>query len=141
MGRNLLSLQHFLHTPNSLQLPLKTMHHAAHSGMHIPYWSPRVFCAPLECPCGALSSASPNPHHAHWPNSHFPHGWCTIMCPPYTLSIDILSIFLHPGTATHVPNLVTSPHLDAVPHLITHILEYPHFNTGPTAPSFPRLQH
>src|SRR5258708_6550143 len=41
MGRNLLSLQHFLHTPNSLQLPLQTTH-------------------------------------------HFPHGWCTIMCPPYT---------------------------------------------------------
>src|SRR5258707_1855994 len=59
MGRNLLSLQHFLHTPNSLQLPLKTMHHAAHSGTCIPYQSPRVFCAPLECPCGALSSATP----------------------------------------------------------------------------------
>src|SRR5260221_4690665 len=63
------------------------------------------------------------PTYAHWPNSHFPHGWCTIMCPPYTLSINILSIFPHPGTATHVPNPVTSPHLDAVAHLITHILE------------------
>src|SRR5258707_5552767 len=69
MGRNLLSLQHFLHTSNSLQLPLKSTHHAAHSGMRIPYQSPRVFCAPLECPCGVLSSASPNPHHVHWANS------------------------------------------------------------------------
>src|SRR5258707_11881578 len=134
MGRNLLSLQHLLHTPNSLQLPLKTTHHAAHSGMHIPYQSPRVFCAPLECLCGALSSLHPIctmhtgpihkvPTYAHQPNSHFPHGWCTIMCPPYTLSIDILSIFLHPGAAMHVPNPVTSPHLDTVTHLITHILE------------------
>src|SRR5260221_12667764 len=72
MGRNLLSLQHFLHTPNSLQLPLKTTHHAAHSGTCIPYRSPRVFCALLECPCGPLSSASPNPHHAHQPNSRSP---------------------------------------------------------------------
>src|SRR5258708_17934025 len=68
MGRNLLSLQHFLHTPNLLQLPLKTTHHAAHSGMHIPYQSPRVFCALLECPYGALSLASPNLHHAHQAN-------------------------------------------------------------------------
>src|SRR5258708_24710748 len=134
MGRNLLSLQHFLHTPNLLQLPLKTTHHAAHSGTCIPYWSPRVFCAPLECPCGVLSSAPPNPHHAHCANSQSPHictlayqppfhGWCTIMCPPYTLSINILSIFPHPGAATHVLNLVTLPHLDAVAHLVTHILE------------------
>src|SRR5258708_17758206 len=107
MGRNLLSLQHFLHTPNLLQLPLKTTHHAAHSGMHIPYQSPRAFCAPLECLCGVLPLASPNPHHVHRANSQSPcictlayqppfHSWCTIMCPPYTLSIDILSIFLHP---------------------------------------------
>src|SRR5260221_14212869 len=101
MGRNLLSLQPFLPTPNLPQLPLKTTHHAAHSGMHIPYQSPRVFCAPLECLCGVLPLASPNPHHVHCANSQSPcictlayqppfHGWCTIMCPPYTLSINIL---------------------------------------------------
>src|SRR5258707_1248985 len=28
------------------------------------------------------------PAYAHWPNSHFPHGWCTIMCPhtPFPLT-------------------------------------------------------
>src|SRR5258707_10196140 len=99
-----------------------------------PHWSLRVFCAPLECPCGVLSSASPNLHHVHHANSQSPcictpayqppfHGWCTIMCPPYTLSINILSIFPHPGAAMHVPNLVTSLHLDAVAHLVTHSLE------------------
>src|SRR5260221_195214 len=56
---------------------LKTTHHAAHSGMRIPYQSPRVFCAPLECPCGALSSASPNLHHVHQANSQSPH-ICTL---------------------------------------------------------------
>src|SRR6266436_1807086 len=48
------------------------------------------------------------PAYTHQPNSHFPHGWCTIMCPPYTLSIDILSISLHPGAAMHV--LIQSHH-------------------------------
>src|SRR5258707_12302044 len=52
------------------------------------------------------------PTYTHQPNSHFPHGWGPIMCPPYTLSIDILSIFPHPGTATHVPNPLALPHLD-----------------------------
>src|SRR5258707_5972262 len=72
--------------------------------MHIPYWSPRVFCALLECPCGALSLASPNLHHVHYANSQSPcictlayqppfHGWCTIMCPPYTF----------PSTFCHFP--------------------------------------
>src|SRR5260221_711545 len=73
------------------------------------------------------------PAYAHWPNSHFPHGWCTIMCPPYTLSIDILSIFLHPGAATHVPNLVTSPHLDAVAHLVTPLGAPFHHKPAPVA--------
>src|SRR5260370_6848975 len=65
------------------------------------------------------------PAYTHRPNSHFPHGWCTIMCPPYTLSIDILSTFPHPPTATHVPNPVTLPTLDAVPLLPTLILDSP----------------
>src|SRR5258708_24635659 len=51
------------------------------------------------------------------------------------------SIFLHPGTATLVLNPVTSPHLDTVTHLVTHILECPCFNTGPRGPSFGRLAH
>src|SRR5258708_7964596 len=45
MGRNLLSLQHFLHTPNLLQLPLNTTHHAAHTCMHISTLVPEgVLC-------------------------------------------------------------------------------------------------
>ncbi len=37
------------------------------------------------------------------------------MCPPHTLSIDILSIFLHPGAAMHVLNPVTLPHWMQLP--------------------------
>src|SRR6266436_1515462 len=131
MGRNLLSLQHFLHTPNSLQLPLKTTHHAAHSshtspqGCFVHCWNVCVErCLQLH-PIRTMHTGPIHkvPAYTHWPNSHFPHGWRTIMCPPYTLSINILSIFPHPGTATHVPNPVTSPHLDTVTHLVTHILE------------------
>src|SRR5258708_16204205 len=62
------------------------------------------------------------PAYTHRPNSHFPHGWCTIIYPPHTLSIDIFSIFPHPATATHVPNPFTLPHLDAVANLVTHIM-------------------
>src|SRR5258708_13801784 len=123
MGRNLLSLQHFLHTPNSLQLPLKTTHHAAHSGMHIPYQSPRVFCAPLECLCGVLSLASPNLHHVHCAKSQSPHictlaqqpsshGWCTILCPPYIFP----SIFHHFPAPRHCHACSESGHITAFGH-------------------------
>src|SRR5258708_3320374 len=133
MGRNLLSLQHFLHTPNLLQLPLKTTHHAAHSGMHIPYWSPRVFCAPLEClwstvfgftqsapctPCQFMKS----PHMHTGLSATLPwlvHHYVPTIHPVH----QHFSIFPHPGAAMHVLNLVTSPHLDTVAHLVTHILE------------------
>src|SRR5258708_39015742 len=81
------------------------------------------------------------PAYTHQPNSHFPHGWCTIMCPPYTFPFKILSIFPHPGTAMHVPNPVTLPHLDTVAHLVTHSLERLGFSTGPRRPSFGRLAH
>src|SRR5258708_10920545 len=63
------------------------------------------------------------PTYAHWPNSHFPPWLVHHYVPTIHLSINILSFFLHLGTATHVPDLVTSPHLDTVTHLVTHTLE------------------
>src|SRR5260221_13575106 len=63
MGRNLLSLQHLLHTPNLLQLPLKTTHHAAHSGMRIPYqcrWDKNSVSSPPLEPCFDVPNNSPN---------------------------------------------------------------------------------
>src|SRR5260221_12089169 len=68
------------------------------------------------------------PAYAHQPISHLPMVGAPL-CAHHTLSIDILSIFLHPGAAMHVLNLVTLPHLDVFTDLITHILECPHFNT------------
>src|SRR6266446_1295565 len=93
--------------------------HTGPQGCFVHRWNVHVECClrlhPIRTMCTRPIHEVPT--YAHRPNSHFPHGWCTIMCPPYTLSINILSIFLHPGTAMHVPNPVTSPHLDAVAHL------------------------
>src|SRR6266436_3692252 len=111
---------------------LPTQAHTSHTGPQgcfVHHWGPVWYVCAEWClwvpPICTMRTRPIHkvPTYAHQPNSHFPHGWCTIMCPPYTLSIDILSIFPHPGAATHVPNLVTSPHLDTVAHLITHILE------------------
>src|SRR5258708_34083296 len=107
---------------------LPTQAHASHTGPQVffaHHWNVHVgACLWLDPICTmATGPISEVPTYAHWPNSHFPHGWCTIMCPPYTLSIDILSTFLHPGAAMHVLNPVTLLHLDAVAHFVTHILE------------------
>src|SRR5260370_2644617 len=118
---------------------LPTQAHASHTspqGCFVHHWNVHVECClqlhPIRTMCtGPIHKV---PAYAHQPNSQFPHGWCTIMCPPYTLSIDILSIFLCPGAATHVPNPVTSLHLDAVAHLVPHILDSPHSTTRPTSP-------
>src|SRR5258707_15843296 len=82
MGRNLLSLQHFLHTPNLLQLPLNTTHHAIHTCTHISTLVPKgVLC---NIGMSMLSSAfglhpictmctmpiHEVPAYAHQPSSH-----------------------------------------------------------------------
>src|SRR5258705_5762301 len=101
---------------------LPTQAHASHTGPQgcfVHHWNVCVeHCLWLHPICTMHTRPIHKvPAYAHRPNSHFPHGWRTIMCPPYTLSIDILSIFLHPGTAMHVPNPVTLPHLDTVAHI------------------------
>src|SRR5258705_3331505 len=117
--------------------------HTSPQGCFVHHWNVCVECClrlhPIRTMCTRPIHKVPT--YAHRPNSHFPHGWCTIMFPPYTLSINILSTFPHPGTATHVPNPFTLPHLDAVAHLFTHILEGARFNTGPRVPSFGALAH
>src|SRR5258707_2792046 len=62
------------------------------------------------------------PAYAHWPISH-PSMVGAPLCAHHTPFHRHFVIFPHPGAATHVPNLVTLPHLDAVAHLITHSLE------------------
>src|SRR5260221_2452284 len=117
--------------------------HTGPQGCFVHCWNVCVECCLWLHPIHTMRTRPIHkvPAYAHWPNSHFPHGWCTIMCPPYTLSIDILSTFPHPGTATHVPNPVTSPHLDAVIHLVTHILETLRFHTSPRGTSYAMLAH
>src|SRR5260370_37034374 len=134
MGRNLLSLQHFLHTPNSLQLPLKTTHHAAtqactsHTGPQgcfVHCWNVCVErylqLHPIHTMCTMPIHKVPT--YAHWPISHLSMVGAPLCTHHTPFSIDILSIFLHPRAAMHVPNPVTLPHLDAVAHLVTHSLE------------------
>src|SRR5260221_2405582 len=113
-----------------------------------PYWSPRVFCAPLECLCGALSSASPEPHHAHCANSQSPHictpaqqpsshGWCTIMCPPYTF----------PSTSGNIPHLHLHMlqawlhcHIWMCPSIhVSHCLEDYSPQTSPSGTNYPMV--
>src|SRR5260370_41422553 len=77
---------------------------------------------------------SPNLHHAtpckFMKSLHMHTGLAATLpwlvhhsVPTIHLLINFLVIFLHPGTATHVLNPVTLPHLDTVPHLVTHSLE------------------
>src|SRR5260221_5631279 len=89
-----------------------------------PHWSLRVFCALLECPC--LSSAFSLHPICTMPtvpihkSPHIHTGLATLpwLVHHYVPTIHLpLQFFLHPGAATHVPNLVTLPHLDAVAHL------------------------
>src|SRR5258708_31887937 len=81
LGGFLISLQHFFHTPNLFQLPLKTTLHATHSGMHIPYWSQACFvhhwnvhvecCLWLHPTCTMRTMPIHEvPTYAHWPSSH-----------------------------------------------------------------------
>src|SRR5258708_38637799 len=112
---------------------LPTQGYASHTGPQgcfVPHWNVHAECCLRLHPIHTMHTRPIHkvPTYAHWPNSHFPHGWCTIMCPPYALSINILSIFPHPGAATHVPNLVTSPHLPPLAHLLTTLLEQPSFH-------------
>src|SRR5260221_3976094 len=99
--------------------------HTGPQGCCVHCWNVHVECCLRLHPIRTMCTRPIHevPAYTHQPNSHFPHGWCTIMCPPYTLSIDILSIFPHQGAAMHVPNPVTLPHLDTVAHLVTHRLQ------------------
>src|SRR6266436_8958668 len=52
------------------------------------------------------------PAYAHQPNSHFPHGWCTIMCPPYTFPLT----FCHFPTPRCCHTCSKSSHIAAFGH-------------------------
>src|SRR5258707_450519 len=97
--------------------------HTSPQGCFVHHWNVHVECCLQLHPIRTMHTGPIHkvPAYAHWPNSHFPHGQCTIMCPPYTLSIDILSIFPHPGAATHVLNPVTFLHLDIPSILASHL--------------------
>src|SRR5258708_11861589 len=145
MARNLLSLQHFLHTPNLLQLPLKTTLHATHSCTCISTPVPEgVLCTVGISMLSSAFSLHPIhtmctmpihevPAHAHQPNSPFP--W---LVHHYVPTIHLRIYFPAPG---HCHACSESPHLDTVAHFITHSLECPLFNTGHRGPSFGRLAH
>src|SRR5258707_7501281 len=115
LGGFLISLQHFFHTPNLFQLPLKTTLHAAHPHMCISTLVPEgvlctigmsmcstVFSFTQSTPCApcqftkslhmhtGLSATLPWLVHHYVPTIHPVH--------------QHFSIFPHPGTATHVLN-------------------------------------
>src|SRR5258707_4855074 len=108
LGGFLISLQHFFHTPNLFQPPLKTTLHAAHSCMRISTLVPKgVLCT---IGMSVLSSAfglHPTrtmhtvpihevPTYAHWPSSHpsmVSAPLCAYPAPPVKLQPDST---LHP---------------------------------------------
>src|SRR5260221_10540235 len=64
--------------------------HTSPQGCFVHHWNVHVECClqlhPIHTMCtGPIHKV---PAYAHWPNSHFPHGWCTIMCPhtPFPLT-------------------------------------------------------
>src|SRR5258708_31746535 len=86
MGRNLLSLQHFLHTPNSLQLPLKTTPCCPLRHTH-----------PILVPKGVLCTIGMSM-------------WSTVFCStqsaPCTLYQFMKSLHMHTGLSATFPWLV-----------------------------------
>src|SRR6266436_1074457 len=133
------TLQCFPQFSNSC--PLRHMH---------PIPVPRVFCAPLECPCGVVSLASPNLHHAHCAKSQSPHictpaqqpsshGWCTIMCPPYTFPSTSGNIPHCTHTCTHALSLAALPHLDMPVHPCFQCLEDFSPQTSPSGTIYPMV--
>src|SRR5258707_1693497 len=80
---------------------LPTQAHTSHTGPQgcfVHHWNVHVECCLRLHPICTMHTGPIHevPAYAHQPNSHSPHGWCTIMCPPYTLSIDIFVNFPAP---------------------------------------------
>src|SRR5258708_23633644 len=86
--------------------------HTSPQGCFVHHWNVHVeHCLRLHPICTMCTGPIHEvPAYAHRPNSHFPHGWCTIMCPPVTLSIDILSNF---PTPRHCHACSESSHITA----------------------------
>src|SRR5258708_3271990 len=111
MGRNLLSLQHFLHTPNLLQLPLNHtpchphthMHiHTSPQGCFVHCWNVRVeHCLWLH-PIHTMHTMPIHevPTYAHWPSSH-PSMVGAPLCAHHTPPINLWQYSaLHPHLHT-----------------------------------------
>src|SRR5258707_11058579 len=60
--------------------------HTSPQGCFVHHWNVCVECCLQLYPICTMCTVPIHkvPTYAHQPNSHFPHGWCTIMCPPYT---------------------------------------------------------
>src|SRR5258707_8029657 len=112
LGGFLISLQHFFHTPNSFQLPLKTTLHAAHPPTHISTPVPKgALCTVGMSVLSPVSSLHPIctmctmpihkvPTYAHWPSSH-PSMVGTPLCAHHTPPINLWqysTLHLHPCT-------------------------------------------
>ena len=143
LGGFLISLQHFFHTPNSFQLPLKTTLHATHPPTRISTLVPEgVLCTVGMSVLSSVSSLHPIhtmctmpihevPTYAHWPSSH-PSMVGAPLCAHHThfptfqlLGTHVDPLFCQPGpftacTPPHTPfcaPLHTPAHLCASPFL------------------------
>src|SRR5258707_9124005 len=112
LGGFLISLQHFFHTPNLFQLPLKTTLHAAHPHMCISTLVPKgVLCTIGMSVLSSVSSLHPThtmctvpihevPTYAHWPSSH-PSMVGAPLCAHHTPPINLRQYSaLHPHLCT-----------------------------------------
>ena len=112
LGGFLISLQHFFHTPNLFQLPLKTTLHAAHPDMHISTLVPKgALCTIGMSVLSPVSSLHPIctmhtvpihevPTYAHWPSSH-PSMVGAPLCAHHTPPINLWQYSaLHPHPCT-----------------------------------------
>src|SRR5260221_8681431 len=113
LGGFLISLQHFFHTPNLFQLPLKTTLHAAHSCTHISTLVPEgVLCTVGMSMLSSAFGLHPTctmctmpihkvPTYAHWPSSH-PSMVGAPLCAHHTPPINLWQYStLHPHPHTH----------------------------------------
>src|SRR5258708_33951531 len=112
LGGFLISLQHFFHTPNSFQLPLKTTLHAAHPHTCISTPVPEgALCTIGMSMLSPVSGLHPIctmctmpihevPTYAHWPSSH-PSMVGAPLCAHHTPPINLQqysALHLHPCT-------------------------------------------
>src|SRR5258708_24983362 len=103
--------------------------HTGPQGCFVHHWNVCVeHCLQLHPICTMCTVPNHKvPTYAHWLNSLLPMVGAPF-CAHHTSSHQFFTIFLHPGTAMHVLNLVTSLHFDTVTHLITHSLDRLCFN-------------